>query len=285
MVAQTYGQLLAFGIDALKSASIEDARIEARHLFFHAAGFEAADLILKSEDIAPEDIISRFEAMIARRKNREPASLILGEVEFMGLTFRTDERALAPRVDSERLVECALSVSDGVSGGKIVDLGTGSGCLLLTFLQMRKDWSGVALDKSEDALSLARENAENLGLAARVNWIMGDWGAAEAALCEADLVISNPPYIPAAVVDTLSPEVRNHDPRLALDGGEDGLDAYRDILALLKRTLKPGARFIFEIGYDQGEALKTLFSEHGFAEFAVHKDFSGHNRVVEGINA
>ncbi len=279
----SYQALLAWGRQQLSSAGNEEAAADARFLLFHAAGFQSADLIMKSDDPAPSDVQISYRGLIERRLAYEPVSLILGSVDFMGLEFRSDERALAPRQDSERLVELALERTEGQKSGLIVDLGTGSGCLIEAFLHYRPGWRGVALDKSAQALSLARENAVQLGLSDRIEFLEGEWPVARDALSGADLVISNPPYIPSADIEGLSKEVRDHDPMLALDGGEDGLTAYRDILALLARTLKPEVRVLMEIGFHQAEDLRILCQRHSFVSFSVHKDFSGHNRVVEAV--
>lgn len=279
----TYRELLNQGVAALQQAGLEGARDDARFLLFAAAGFSSSDFIMHEADDVGEDVQDRFQGMIARRLAREPVSLILGTADFMGLTFKTDERALAPRADSERLVEEVLSRSEAQATGKIVDLGTGSGCLLQSFLHYRPGWTGTAVDLSADALSLARENAENLGLTKRIAFLEGSWDAGCAAISEADIVISNPPYIVSDVMASLDPEVLNHDPHLALDGGADGLDAYRAITSLCERNLRSGHLLAFEIGFDQGEAVKSLMNGHGFAELTIQKDFSGHDRVVVGI--
>ena len=270
----------------LTEAGIDDADGAAKALFLHAAGWTPADLILHADEGVAPQIIEQFQSYMARRLAREPVSAILGRTEFMGLEFRADSRALAPRADSERLVEAALGVIEDRERGALVDLGTGSGCLLISILAMKSGWTGTGLDKSAAALSLARENAEALLVSERVTWIEGDWQDAAAAIATADLVISNPPYIRSDVVTGLDPEVRNHDPMLALDGGADGLSAYRYILTLLDTHARPGAHILFEIGYDQAGALDKLVEQYDdFIRFTVLKDFSGHDRVVQFMKA
>lgn len=276
----TFADLLRQGAARLSEDGLENARGDAKLLLLAAAGFSGSDFILREHDVVPDDVRASYEAMITRRAEREPVSKILGVVEFFGHTFRTDSRALAPRQDSERLVEAALEGSAGQSAGRVIDFGTGSGCLLLSFLKERPAWQGLGVDISPDALSLARENADHLSLQERVRFLEGSWAVAQDQLAEIDLVISNPPYIPTGDLDGLDPEVRRHDPALALDGGSDGLNAYRDLLILLSEGLRPGVPVLFEIGFDQAELLKSLAEGHGFAEFTVRKDFSGHNRVV-----
>ncbi len=278
----TYRGLLQRGASQLDAAGIEGAREEAKFLLFEAAGMSSSDFIMREQDAVDDALVEAFSRMIERRKNREPVSLIIGHVDFMGLSFLTDERALAPRSDSERLVEAALFLTEGLAEGRIVDLGTGSGCLLQSFLHERSGWTGTAVDLSPDALGLARENAARIGVQDRVSFIEGSWADGREAIARADIVISNPPYIVSDVMATLDPEVLNHDPHLALDGGEDGLDAYRAITSLCDEVLKTGAWLAFEIGYDQGKAVETLMNGHGFAELTIQKDFSGHDRVVLG---
>ena len=250
-IQPTYRELLKSGISRLEAAGIDGAREDARFLLFEAARISPGEFIMFEHDGVEAGKVSAFEAMIERRLTREPVSLIIGHTDFMGLSFLTDERALAPRGDSERLVEMALELTADRSEGRIVDLGVGSGCLILSFLSERPGWTGTGLDLSPDPLSLTTENAERLGLSARLS--------------------------------LLDPEVRDHDPMLALDGGEDGLNAYRDIITVCEKALSSGTPLLFEIGYDQAEAVSGLLSGHSFAELEVGKDFSGHNRVVKGI--
>lgn len=278
----TYRGLLLRAASQLDAAGIEGAREDAKFLLFEAAGISSSDFIMREQDVVDDTLAALFDKMIERRKNREPVSLIIGHVDFMGLSFLTDERALAPRSDSERLVEAALSLTESVEQGVVVDLGTGTGCLLQSFLHYRPRWRGTAVDLSPDALSLARENAVRVGVQNRVAFIEGSWEAGREAISQADIVMSNPPYIVSDVMKTLDPEVLNHDPHLALDGGEDGLDAYRAITSLCDDSLKAGAWLAFEIGYDQGKAVEKLMDGHGFAELTILKDFSGHDRVVLG---
>tara|TARA_X000000950_G_scaffold55673_1_gene66874 strand:- start:32179 stop:33039 length:861 start_codon:yes stop_codon:yes gene_type:complete len=278
----TYRGLLQRGASQLDEAGIDGAREDAKFLLFEAAGISSSDFIMREQDVVDDTLAALFDKMIERRKNREPVSLIIGHVDFMGLSFLTDERALAPRSDSERLVEAAMSLTEGVEQGSGVDLGTGTGCLLQSFLHYRPRWTGTAVDLSPDALSLARENAVRVGVQERVTLLKGSWEVGREAISQADVVMSNPPYIVSDVMKTLDPEVLNHDPHLALDGGEDGLDAYRAITSLCDDSLKVGAWLAFEIGYDQGMAVEKLLGGHGFAELTILKDFSGHDRVVLG---
>lgn len=277
----TFDELVRAATRTLAQAEIANARGEARSLIMFAADRAENDFILISEDPVAEDVQATFDALIDRRLAREPLSSILGRIGFMGRNFISDARALTPRMDSERLVEAALEVANGTQTGRLVDLGAGSGCLMLSFLHHAPGWVATGLDLSSDALSLARENAEALLLTSRVRWLEGSWDVACAAIAEADIVISNPPYIESEVMRSLEPEVLNYDPELALDGGEDGLDAYRAIIELCGKVMRSGSVILFEIGYDQGNTVPQLLSGHDFASITVLKDYSGHDRVVK----
>ena len=280
MATPSVSECIRAGKTALENAGIENAGFEARHLFLHAAGWAREQLISEESSPVQDSHEAGFLCLVERRLGHEPLSHILGHVDFMGHQFKTDQRALAPRMDSERLVEAVLRLTDDVPSGKIADLGVGSGCLLLSVLAERPEWTGTGLDLSEDALSLTRENAEALRLEPRVSLLHGEWDAARDVISQADIVMSNPPYIASSVVDELDPEVRYFDPRMALDGGMDGLDAYREIVALCATAMRPGAWLVFEIGYDQGEAVSSLLSASKFSFVRVHKDFSGQDRVI-----
>ena len=266
---------------ALADAGIPDARVEARWLLMAACDLDYSAFIGVADSPISGAEKQAFDQFIQRRLSREPVSSILGHTDFMGLSFRTDKRALAPRVDSERLVEASLDATKGKEAGRIVELGVGSGCLILSFLCNRPGWTGFGLDLSPDALALAQENSEALSLADRISWLEGSWRAAADEIASADIVISNPPYIPSEVVKGLDPEVRDHDPILALDGGEDGLDAYKEIVTLCGKWMQTGAQVFLEIGFDQGITVPELLSGQDFAEISVLNDYSGHNRVVK----
>jgi release factor glutamine methyltransferase len=203
----------------------------------------------------------------------------LGEREFWGLPFTLSRDTLVPRPDTETVVETALSLRPGAGEPvRILDLGTGSGCLLVALLHERPDATGLGLDRSVDALVTARANAWRNGVGPRAAFVASDW--ASSVQGGFDLIVSNPPYIAAGTIPGLDPEVRCHDPRLALDGGPDGFDAYRVILAEGRQLLAPGGRLVLEIGYDQDEALQRLAGLHGFQVLTVARDLSGQPRCV-----
>ena len=210
----------------------------------------------------------------------ESVARIVGEKEFYGLAFGLNAATLEPRPDTELLVDLAIEVLP--KGGRLLDLGTGTGCIPIAVLANRPDATALASDLDPDALAMARRNAERHGLGWRLDLAQGDWFAALGGRDERfDLIVSNPPYIASTVIETLRPEVRRFDPRLALDGGADGIAPYRIIAAESGRFLKPGGQVLVEIGFDQGEAVSALFAAHGFGEIGVHRDLNGLDRVIE----
>ncbi len=283
--------LIGWGGEQLKKAGIETPFKEARWLLafvvrgrdFRSVPF---NMIVPSEQDA-----ARFKTLIARRSTREPFQHILGETGFMSVLLKTDSRALIPRQDSEEAIILAMlvlmdsghtpsSVRPKQGGSLLVaDLGTGSGALLASLLSDYPDAKGVAVELSTDAMSLAQENFDALGLSDRTYAFTGSW-TDWAGWSECDLIISNPPYIRSEVIPTLEPEVRDHDPREALDGGEDGLDAYREIISLGAQHMKPGAHLVLEIGYDQRGAVTALLEAADFVGIRHQKDLGGQDRAV-----
>lgn len=277
-MSASIGQLLCWAQRRLTDAGLDEARLEARLLVAHVLGTDKAGLISQSHDAPPPGLAARLDPLLKRRMAREPLAHILGHTEFYGLDLFTDERALIPRSDSETVVELALEqVPPGP--GIIADLGTGSGCLLLAILSRRTDLTGIGIDASADAIALAQANAHETGLGEiaylrTIPWTdWTGWG-------EADLIISNPPYIARDEIETLAPEVRDHDPRLALDGGADGLDAYREIIALGAERMKPGAWLVLEIGHDQREVVSALLANWGYIDLQSRRDLGGNDRAL-----
>jgi release factor glutamine methyltransferase len=265
----------------LKVAGIEGPRQDAVLLLSEAAGLSPDRVRLQPETALAPDIAARFEALMQRRLAREPVSQILGRREFWGLDFHVTRDVLDPRPDSETLVAGALAaISDRGAAWRIVDFGTGSGCLLLSLLHELPNATGLGVDASPAALEIARGNAEQLGLASRVDFRQGDWGTGLEG--PFDILISNPPYIESAVVPELAPEVARHEPRLALDGGADGLDAYRRLVPHMARLAAPGAFAALEIGLGQDAAVSALLAGAGFAGIVVLPDLAGVGRVVTG---
>ena len=269
---------LAWGADRLAAAGVESPRLDARLLLAAALGMSPAavlgDLAAPLAAPAAQD----FAARIARRAAREPLALILGRREFWSLDLAVSAATLIPRPESETLIEAAVAECAGRSApARVLDLGTGTGCLLLAALTEFPGAFGVGIDRVPAAAALARDNAARLGLSGRAAFLCGDWAAALAG--RFDLVLANPPYIPSAEIPQLMPEVARHEPRSALDGGADGLAAYRAIVADLPRLLAPGGIAVLELGQDQAAPVAALGGAAGLAA-APRADLAGHVRAL-----
>ena len=275
----TFDQLMAEGAAALEEAGIVNARLESRWLLAHVTGNQPSELISRGQDNVPEEAVGAFRNRVSRRAGREPIQHILGTTEFYGLEFLTDARALIPRPDSEIVVEAALGQLAPDEPARIADLGAGSGCLLAAILANRPLASGTGVEASAEAASLARENLLRLGLSARAAVHEGRWSEWQ-GWSDVDLIISNPPYIPSGDLAGLMPEVRDHDPAAALDGGPDGLVAYREIVRIGAAAMKPGAWLVFEIGHDQAEAVIALLDAAGFQSVSLFRDLGGNDRAI-----
>lgn len=256
------------------------ATLDAKLLVGHALGLDALQLAMRESELVSTLLTSTVTELMQRRLTGQSVARIIGHKEFYGLDFALNEATLEPRPDTELLVDLALKALP--AGGRFVDLGTGSGCIPIAILANRPDASGVASDLNPLALDMAGRNAERNGVSGRLTFLEGDWfGAlAERGQEKFDLILSNPPYIASEVIETLSAEVRDFDPLLALDGGPDGLGPYRIIAAEAAGWLKPGGAVLVEIGYDQGAAVSALFARAGFSRIAVEKDLAGLDRVV-----
>ncbi len=275
----TVAEALRKGVETLRAAGIEEAEIDAAILMQAMTGIERAHALAFPEEVLPEEKRPGYEEALKRRADREPAAYITGEREFMGLPFRVRRGVLIPRDDTETLVEeVMLHLQDGM---RILDLCTGSGCIALSLLHYSNDTTALGTDLSPEAVSCAEENAGSLGLKERYRAVRTDLFPEERGE-RYDLIVSNPPYIMADVIDTLMPEVRDHEPRMALDGGADGLTYYRRIVGGAPEWLRSDGWLFTEIGYDQGEAVADLFENAGFHETAVIKDLGGRDRVVKG---
>jgi release factor glutamine methyltransferase len=266
----------------LESAGVDSPVIDARLLVEAAAEATRVDIITDPHRVLSPEQEAMLEDYVARRERREPVSHILGRKGFWKIMVGVTRHVLTPRPDTETLVDLVLKTFPEGRVFTILDLGVGSGAILLAILAERPGAKGLGVDVSEEALAVARENAANLGLAGRVALMRGDWtqGLSEASF---DLVVSNPPYIPTSDIDGLQPEVSRYEPRLALDGGPDGLDAYRVLAPEILRVVKPGGRFLVEIGYDQAEAVQALFKAAGGKEIATIKDLANKDRVIMGV--
>jgi len=268
--------------DAFTRAGIDDPVIDARLLLCAAAGFDHSALIRDPDLPIEEEAAELTLSMAKRRLAREPVSRILGERSFWSFDLLVTPAVLDPRPDTETVVDGALEVLAQRQGEalSILDLGTGSGALLCALLDVFPRAQGLGVDLSKEACAVARENLARCELASRGQVKQGSWEAG--APGPYDLVVSNPPYIESAALAGLDPEVRLYDPPLALDGGPDGLTAYRDICALLPALVAPGGFAIFEVGMGQAEAVAALLSSQGFAEVRAKRDLAGVERAVLG---
>lgn len=272
----TYRELFEYGKKQLEDAGIEEAALDARLLLEYICHTDRNALLVHGDSVRSDLEEQFYRMVIEKRAQRIPLQHITGQQEFMGLTFKVNEHVLIPRQDTEILVEEAMRyLSDGM---RILDICTGSGCILLSLLKYSNECEGLGVDISDDALAVARENAQNLGLEAEFRHS----DLLEKVEGKFDMIVSNPPYIETAVIDTLMPEVREHEPMLALDGREDGLYFYRRIVEQCTSYMTRCARLFFEIGYDQGEAVKNMMIHKGFCEVEIIKDYAGLDRVVTG---
>ena len=288
----TYSELYERGRSLLSLSGVREAELDARLLLEAACHTSIVDLHTHSDRKVTEKEQEHYMAALAKRRQRIPLQLILGSQDFMGLTFSLTPGVLIPRQDTEIVVEEAMrNLHDGM---RILDVGCGSGCILLSLLHYSNDCIGVGVDLSETALELSMKNAEELGIRAKRvdHWDSKMHEDAQAVFMISDLcanvegpfdvIISNPPYIPTAEIETLDPEVKDFDPKLALDGGEDGLDLYRRLVPEAFELLRSGGHIYLEIGYNQGEAVEGLLRETGFEEVWIVKDYAGKDRVVQG---
>ena len=294
--------------DVLTRLGFASAALDAKLLTGHALGLGALELATRENAPVDDASASTVAALLQRRMTGESVARIIGSREFYGLDFILNEATLEPRPDTELLVDLALAALP--AGGHLLDLGTGTGCIPIAVLANQPDATAVAVDLSARALEAAADNAARNDVSERLTLLHGSWfeplspssphpepvegrgrvqdGATTSSFDRLrmrseetfDLIVSNPPYITSAVVETLAPEVKDFDPRLALDGGPDGLAPYRVIASEASAWLRPGGWVLVEIGYDQGSAVSALFIEAGFADVSIHRDLNGLDRVV-----
>jgi len=273
----TLGAFLEHATAALAAAGIGEPRLEARWLVEALLGERRLE---RARALSAEEQ-ARLDTALARRAAREPLDRIEGTREFWSLTFRLAPATLSPRPDSETLVSAALELlGDRARPWRLLDLGTGSGCLLLALLSELPAATGLGIDLAPAAVTAARENAARLGLAARARFLVDDWAQGQAG--PFDLVVSNPPYIQSSDLASLEPEVRNFDPALALDGGADGLAAYRALLPQARRLLAPGGWLVLELGQGQATAVGDLAVAAGLTHVSTRDDLAGIARALVG---
>ena len=263
----------------LREAGIEEYEYETWMLLEWKLGVDRAEYFMDPDAEVPQEQWNDLDAALRKRERRIPLQYLMGSCEFMGYSFAVDERVLIPRQDTECLVELAVEqMRRSPEPCRVLDRCTGSGCIGVSVKLLCPQAQVVLSDVSEGALAVAGENARRLGAPAEL--VQGD--LFENVQGTFDYILSNPPYIPSKVIDGLMPEVRDHEPRLALDGTEDGLHFYRRIVREATKRLRPGGRLLFEIGQEQGEALLSLLQEAGYEETAIRQDLAGLDRIAVG---
>ncbi|MGE5147387.1 MAG: peptide chain release factor N(5)-glutamine methyltransferase [Candidatus Eiseniibacteriota bacterium] len=278
--------VLEDAVRRLDAAGVETPRLDARLLVADALGCEPGALALRAGERLDAEGIARIEGLIARRVAREPVARIRGMREFWSLPFRVGPATLDPRPDSETLVEAALAaIGDRDAALDVVDLGTGTGCLLLALLTELPQARGLGIDISAEAVAVARDNAAALGLADRARFVEADWcdaarSWAGAAVGGVACILANPPYIPSEQIDDLAPEVARHEPRGALDGGIDGLDAYRSLGPAIRSLLAPAGVAVIEVGAGQADSVATLLATAGLSVVRRVGDLAGYDRAL-----
>lgn len=291
------------GTQILEKSGIEEASLDAWYLLEHVTGISRARYLADAGNVMQPEQENRYFALIERRAQRIPLQHLTGVQEFMGLDFKVNEHVLIPRQDTEILVETALEIlqermwEDSRWKKRLLDMCTGSGCILLSIMKYvgedgfglgsKKKYQssgtfemhGIGVDISEEALKVAKENAEHLGI--KAEFVQSDLFSGVAG--RYDMIVSNPPYIRTSVIEELQKEVKEHDPFIALDGKEDGLYFYREIIRESGKYLVPGGYLLFEIDYDQAEAVSGMMEQAGFCDIVVKKDLAGLDRVVSGV--
>ncbi len=276
----TLQRVYEVGVAALEESGIEEASLDAQILLEHVTGCSKNDLLAHGDREISTDQRAKYEELVKKRAERIPLQYLTGFRNFMGLDFAVSRDTLIPRQDTEILAEEVLkNLHDGM---RILDLCTGTGCILISLLHYSNDCSGVGTDLVPGAVEIAKQNAKYLleEKADRAVFLQGD--LFEGAQGKFEIIVSNPPYIPSSVIGELEPEVRDHEPMTALDGDKDGLAFYRRIIPQALDYLPGGGMLFLEIGYDQGADVKALMEEAGYLEVTVTKDYSGLDRVVYG---
>lgn len=273
-------EALQNAVGSLVTAGVPDAEIDAWYLFEHVTGMNRASYFLHSDDTMKEEHANELQTLVEKRAKRIPLQYITGSQEFMGYSFLVSPATLIPRQDTEVLVEEVSRVAEGKS---VLDLCTGTGCILLSLAKMCRLTKAVGTDISVEAVKTAKNNAERLN--ADAEFYCGDLFDAVPAGERFDILVSNPPYIPSAVIETLMPEVKEHEPMSALDGEEDGLAFYRRIIMEANKFLTEQGQIFFEIGCEQGNDVSALLAQNGFHNIRVLKDLAGLDRVVSATLA
>jgi release factor glutamine methyltransferase len=277
--ATTRAEALAGLRRVFRERGLDTPDMDARVLVAAALGIDAVEIAARPEIPLGAEAAERLAAYAGRRLAHEPVGRILGRREFWGLEFELSPETLEPRPDTETVVQTALSfIADRQAALRILDLGTGTGCLLVALLHQLPQTMGIGIDRSYGALIAARRNAERNGVAARSHFVASDWAAGLSG--SFDLIVSNPPYIPSSDITDLAPEVRLHDPKAALDGGNDGLDAYRAILTEARSLVVPRGKLVLELGAQQEASVRGLAEAAGWQVMKAAQDLGGHVRAL-----
>lgn len=268
-------------VEQLKKAGVAEPSLDARLLLVSLFEDDQEIFFREPERVLTQKEERHFKDLVKRRAKREPVSHLLGHREFWSLDFLVNSNVLDPRPDSETLIEATLHQLGEGFQGKILDLGTGSGCLLLTLLSELPESTGIGVDQSAAALDVAEKNARRLGLQNRCELLHSHWF--EKVQGRFEVIVSNPPYIETETVKELEPEVVQFEPHDALDGGRDGLDCYREIISKVSNFLHKEGYLIFEVGFDQAEAVAALLESQNFSEIRIHNDLASVGRCVSGV--
>ena len=275
---KTYKDALEYGKQRLLECEIEDANLDAWLLLEYVSGISRSWYFVHEDEEISENDIEEYQILIEQRGKHIPLQQLTKEAYFYGMKFFVNENVLIPRQDTEVLVEQVLSLSKGKENLKLLDMCTGSGCILLALLANLKQASGTGVDLSEKALEVAQRNGKELGI--EVSWVQSD--LFDKVSGSYDIIVSNPPYIETSVIEGLMDEVKLYEPCMALDGTEDGLFFYREITMQAGKYLKNNGILAFEIGYNQGKAVSEFMKENGYKEVQVLQDLAGLDRVVTG---
>ncbi len=275
---KTYKDALEYGKKSLLECEIEDAQLDAWLLLEYVCGISRGWYFVHEDEDISQECIERYKMLIEKRGKHIPLQQLTKEAYFYGMKFFVNENVLIPRQDTEVLVERVLNLAKGKENLKILDMCTGSGCILLSLLANLEKASGIGVDLSEKALEVARRNGKEQGI--EVSWIQSDLFDKVSGIY--DIIVSNPPYIETSVIENLMDEVKLYEPRMALDGTEDGLFFYKSIVEQAVEYLKDDGILAFEIGYNQGKAVSELMNEKGYIGVQVWQDLAGLDRVVTG---
>ena len=279
----TIERVLGWAANDFRRRGLESPRLDAEVLLAHTLRTDRVRLFLDAKRVLDGSALAAYRELIVRRRRAEPVAYIVGAREFYGLPVRVDRSVLVPRPDTETLVEVAIERTRSAHlYGESLDLCTGSGCVAFAFARHRPTWRVVGIDVSMEALTLARENAERLGVVSSTAFAASDLDGSLSDDARFDLVTANPPYIPTDEIATLRADVRDHEPRLALDGGPDGLDVVRRVVHVAARRLRPGGVFAVEIGAGQADFVAPLLDRAGFTDVERRRDYGGIERVVSG---